>query len=95
MPKVTLLVCTNYRHAMNQPSCGARGSEQLLYQFKTAAEEQGIDVEASCCFGHCTDGAVVKIAPNGRFYHGVTEYDISQLVSDAIQLNAALSALTA
>lgn len=75
---------------MNQPSCGARGSEELLDQLKTAAGEQGINVEASCCFGHCVDGATIKIAPNGRFYHGVTKHDIPKLVSDAKQLNTAL-----
>ncbi|MGR9014899.1 MAG: (2Fe-2S) ferredoxin domain-containing protein, partial [Gammaproteobacteria bacterium] len=65
MPKVTLLVCTNHRYAGNHPSCGASGGESLLQQLQTATVGCDIDVEASCCFGHCVDGAVVKAAPNG------------------------------
>ncbi len=90
MSKVTLLVCTNYRYSLNHPSCGARGGEKLLQQLRIATEGYDINVEASCCFGHCVDGAVVKVAPNGSFYHHVTELDIPKLVSDAILLNATL-----
>jgi (2Fe-2S) ferredoxin len=91
MSKVTLLVCTNYRHSLNNPSCGARGGEELLQQLRIATEGYDINVEASCCLGHCLDGAVVKAAPNGRFYHQVTELDIPKIVSDAMLLGAALS----
>lgn len=87
MSKVTLLVCTNYRRSLNHPSCGARGAEQLLQQLRIATEKYDIDVEVSCCFGHCADGPVVKAAP-GSFYHCVTELDIPKLVSDAVLSNA-------
>lgn len=90
MSKVTLLVCTNYRYSLNQPSCGARAGEKLLEQLRIATEGYDINVEVSCCFGHCADGAVVKTTPNGSFYHYVTEHDIPKLVSDAILLNAEL-----
>lgn len=91
MPKVTLLVCTNYRHSLNHPSCGARGGEKLFEQLQIATAGYDVDVEVSCCFGHCMDGAVVKAAPNGRFYHCVTELDIPKIASDAVLLNARLS----
>jgi (2Fe-2S) ferredoxin len=90
MSKVTLLVCTNYRHSLNHPSCGARGGEKLLQQLRIATVGYDVKVEVSCCFGHCVDGAVVKAAPNGSFYHYATELDIPKIVSDAILLNAAL-----
>lgn len=90
MSKVTLLVCTNYRHSLNNPSCGARGGEKLLQQLQIATEGHDINVEASYCLGHCVDGAVVKAAPNGRFYHYVTEFDIPTIVSEAVLLNAKL-----
>ena len=90
MSKVTLLVCTNYRHSLNNPSCGARGGEKLLQQLQIATEEYDVNVEASCCLGHCVNGAVVKAAPNGSFYHYATELDIPKIVSDAILLNATL-----
>ncbi len=90
MSKVTLLVCTNYRHSLNNPSCGARGGEQLLQQLRIATEGCDVKVEIGCCFGHCVDGAVVKATPNGSFYHYTTELDIPKIVSDAILLNATL-----
>jgi len=91
MSKVTLLVCTNYRYSLNHPSCGARGGEKLLQQLEIATGGYDVKVEASCCFGHCVDGAVVKAAPNGSFYHKVTELDIAKIVSDAMLLDATLA----
>jgi (2Fe-2S) ferredoxin len=90
MSKVTLLVCTNYRHSLNNPSCGARGGEKLLQQLQIATEGYDLNVEPSYCLGHCVDGAVVKASPNGSFYHYVTELDVPGIVSDAILLNATL-----
>lgn len=90
MFKVTLLVCTHYRYSLDSPSCGARGGKKLLQQLQAATEGYEINVEENCCFGHCVDGAVVKVAPNGRFYHRVTEFDIPKIVSDAILLDAEL-----
>ncbi|TRW94630.1 (2Fe-2S) ferredoxin domain-containing protein [Candidatus Methylobacter oryzae] len=90
MCKVTLLVCTHYRYSLNHPSCGARGGKELLQQLQAATEGDEINVEESCCFGHCAEGPVVKIAPNGRFYHHVTELDVSKIMSDAILLTAKL-----
>lgn len=90
MSKVTLLVCTNHRYSGNHPSCGARGGENILQQLQTATEGCDVNVRASCCFGHCVDGAVVKAAPNGSFYHHVTDIDINKIVSEAIQLNTML-----
>lgn len=90
MSKVTLLVCTHYRYSLDNPSCGARGGEKLLHQLQAATEGYEINVEESCCFGHCVDGAVVKVAPNGRFYYRVTELDIPKIVSDTMLLNAKL-----
>jgi (2Fe-2S) ferredoxin len=88
MAKVTIFVCTNVRYGEGHASCGARGGERLLQQLRTATEGHDIDVEACCCFGHCEEGAVVKVAPFGKFYHHVTEHDIPELVSDAILLKS-------
>lgn len=90
MPKVTLLVCTHHRSSGNHPSCGARGSEKILQQLRIATEGCDVNVEVSCCFGHCVDGVVVKAAPNGKFYHHVTELDLPRIVSDAVLLSATL-----
>ncbi len=83
MSKITLFVCTNYRSSTQYPSCAARDSQKLLEQLQIATKEFDIDVEASCCFGQCQNGATVKISPNGNFYHHVTELDIPKLLNDA------------
>jgi NADH:ubiquinone oxidoreductase subunit E len=85
--KTTISVCTNHRYSAQSPSCGASGSPKLLEQLQTATQKSDISVESSCCFGHCTEGVVVKISPNGNFYHHVTESDIPTLLNDANKLN--------
>lgn len=85
--KMTIFVCTNQRYSAQSPSCGARGSLKLLEQLKIATQKSNIIVESSCCFGHCAEGVVVKISPNGNFYHHVTESDIPKLLNDANKLN--------
>lgn len=68
----------------------------LLQQLQIATKDCDVNVEASICFGHCTNGAVVKISPNGKFYHHVTALDIPMLITDANLLRAtALSLNTA
>jgi NADH:ubiquinone oxidoreductase subunit E len=81
MPNVTFYVCTNRRFSTTNPSCGARGSEELLKQLQIATQELNISVEEICCLGHCTDGMVVKISPCGTFHHHVTELDIPTLIA--------------
>ena len=85
--KTIIFVCTNHRYSENSPSCGAKSSVILLEKLKIAAQEFDISVESSCCFGHCADGIVVKIAPHANFYHHVTESDIPKLLNDAKKLD--------
>ncbi len=86
MSTITLFVCTHRRSSQN-PSCGGKDSEKLLAKLQLEAKESEVNVEAICCFGHCTEGVVVKIAPNGGFYHHVTQSDIPKLLADATLLN--------
>jgi (2Fe-2S) ferredoxin len=88
MSKVTMFVCTHRREFSDYPSCGMRGGDVLLQQLQLATKDCDFNVEASFCFGHCEDGAVVKISPNGNFYHHVTEQDIPMLIADANLLAA-------
>ncbi len=86
----TIMVCTHYRYAINQPSCGKRGGEALLLSLREAATGTDVAVEASCCFGRCTEGAVVRIAPGGTFYHGVIVDDAPNIVRAAKLFAAAI-----
>lgn len=81
MSKVTILVCTNLRYSEQNPSCGARGSKQLFEKLKQI-EAENIEIREICCIGHCMKGAVIKVLPSGRFYHGVTQDDIPKLLND-------------
>ncbi len=87
MSTITLFVCTHRRSSIQNPSCGGKGSEKLLELLQLATKESEVNVEAICCFGHCTEGVVVKIAPNGDFYHHVTQSDIPKLLAAANLLN--------
>ena len=64
------------------------GSETLLQQLQLATKDCDFNVESSICFGHCADGAVVKLSPSGNFYHHVTALDIPMLIADANLLSA-------
>jgi (2Fe-2S) ferredoxin len=75
MTNATFLVCTNRRLSEQNPSCAARGSELLIATLR----ELGANVQASCCFGHCAKGAVMRVIPSGKFYYGVTENDIAEI----------------
>ena len=81
MSKATVLVCTNMRYNEQNPSCAARGSKQFLAKLQQM-ELENIEIREICCIGHCMKGAVVKVLPSGRFYHGVTENDIPKLLND-------------
>ncbi len=81
MSKVTILVCTNLRYSEQNPSCAARGSSQLFEKL-CQMQLENIEIREICCIGHCMKGAVIKVLPSGRFYHGVTENDIPQLLKD-------------
>lgn len=49
--------------------------EQLL-------AEQGLDIPVKriLCFGRCKEGPVMRIAPGGRFFTGVTEERLAEVV---------------
>lgn len=82
MSKITLFVCTNSRYSSQNPSCGARGGKILFEKLKQATLDSDIEVTEICCVGHCMKGAIVKVSPLGRFYHGVTEDDIPNLLNE-------------
>ncbi len=80
-----LLVCTNYRGNPNSPSCAARGSHSLLSAISQQCQHNnlGIQVEESACLGFCQIGPNVRLVPNGDFFHGVMQDDLSQIIRAA------------
>lgn len=69
------------RYTKQNPSCAARGSKRLFEKLQQVQTEN-VEVREICCIGHCMKGAVIKVLPSGRFYHGVTEDNLSNLLKD-------------
>jgi (2Fe-2S) ferredoxin len=71
----TCLVCTNV-------DCAARGSKELLEQFKGKLDEAGspIEVKSYLCFGACQDGPNIVLYPEGTWYMGVQQTDVDEIV---------------
>jgi len=79
-----LLVCVNERFGANSPSCGARGGERLVAALarELAARGLTLPVERIYCFGYCTEGPNVRLAPGGPFFHQVDEAGVATLLDD-------------
>lgn len=78
--KKKVLVCTNFRSNPNTPSCGARGSEDVLAAL--ANEGLEIAVEKSPCLGFCNIGPNVRLAPKGVCFHTVSPKNMAKLIKD-------------
>jgi (2Fe-2S) ferredoxin len=80
-----LLVCTNFRANLNNPSCAGRDSQLVLEQLKTDLAKDNIAVEAveSPCMGYCNVGPNVRLAPNGAFFHEVSAKNLAKLMKAA------------
>lgn len=77
-----IVICVNYRANPNQPSCAARGSEEIAQciEQEIAKRHLAISVERFYCLGHCAVGPNLHLAPNGRLIHWLTKEDIPELL---------------
>ena len=77
-----VIVCVNYRANPQQPSCAARGGEQIADLIERGIAEENIDValERFKCLGRCNEGPNLRMAPGGEFYSGVRPEDIPGLL---------------
>ena len=78
-----LMVCVNRRHGSR--SCAGSGSESLREQLARQLADKSIPlaVGSQHCFGRCERGPIVRLAPGGPFYEGVTEADLGRIVEEA------------
>lgn len=83
-----VMICVNRRFRMDEPSCAARGSEDLANRLEAEITERGIDVkvERSVCMGHCQTGPTVRLAPSGRFYHGPSADEVPGILDELERL---------
>lgn len=77
-----ILVCTNFRSNPNLPSCGARGSNEVLAALSTAGQPLNISVYAIPCMGLCDIGPNVRFSPSGNYFHEASLNDIKMLIKE-------------
>jgi (2Fe-2S) ferredoxin len=78
-------VCENQRPAAGKPSCGARGSDEIL-----AALQKGLGahpevwgrvaITPTGCLGPCFEGPTIVVYPEGTWYVGVRREDVAEIV---------------
>lgn len=84
-PEVQILVCTNQREpGAKKPSCAACGGPQVYRRFKDAIRARGardrVIVTRTGCLKHCSHGVVVGVWPWNRWYAGVGEDDVDEIL---------------
>ena len=79
-----ILVCTNFRANPNNPSCAARGSEEVLAKLKLELKQKSLAIEAgaSPCMGFCEIGPNAHLIPSGPFLHSISAKNLSDAIKE-------------
>lgn len=79
--KKSIIVCVNKRDGHHQ-SCAGSGSEDLATLLETALLQNNLNIEVTRikCFGRCSKGPVLRIAPGGAFFENCSEKDIQKII---------------
>lgn len=77
-----LRACVNFRAGTRLPSCGARGSREMVAALRAglAARELDWRLETVHCMGKCHIGPTMRILPNGPFIMGVRLSDVERVL---------------
>lgn len=83
-PPGTLLICTNRRFRLDEPSCAARGSLELATRLEDGVRSRRINVtiERSVCMGRCTTGPTVRLIPGGKFFESPRADDAAAILDE-------------
>ena len=79
-----IIICVNYRSNPGQPSCAARGSEEIArhIEAEVAKRRLPISVERFYCLGHCDHGPNLRLAPGGRFFHYLSMENLAEVLCE-------------
>ncbi|MBI4064464.1 MAG: (2Fe-2S) ferredoxin domain-containing protein [Elusimicrobia bacterium] len=83
----TIFVCTNVREG-GKVACAnpGRGGDEICEKLKAYIKERGlkgkIRAVSSGCLDLCAQGPNVFVYPVGRWYSGVRQEDIAQLIKE-------------
>ena len=86
-PKYHLFVCQRHRDpALGKPSCQARGSATILEAFKREIEARNlwetVQLTASQCLGHCEQGPMAVVYPEGTWYQHLSVDDVPKIIEE-------------
>ncbi|MEO5351612.1 MAG: (2Fe-2S) ferredoxin domain-containing protein [Magnetococcus sp. XQGC-1] len=83
--ETTVLVCVKEGFGGDRPSCAQRGSVALAHGLEEALTAQGVAVPVTrlYCFGRCNTGPVMRVAPGGPFFTGMTQERLGEVVQAA------------
>jgi (2Fe-2S) ferredoxin len=78
-------VCQTQRPPMGKPSCGARGSAEILMRLQEGLGAHPelwstVNITSSGCLGPCFDGPTIVVYPEGTWYAGVKAEDVDEIV---------------
>lgn len=84
-PERHFFVCQTQRPPAMKPSCGPRGSADLLNALMDALAKHPellakVTVTPSGCLGPCQEGPTIVVYPEGVWYAGVKMTDVAEIV---------------
>src|SRR5437870_7796334 len=79
-------VCQTQRPPMGKPSCGPRGSGEILMLLQEGLATHPdlwatVTVTSSGCLGPCFDGPTIVVYPEAIWYAGVRPDDVAEIVA--------------
>jgi NADH:ubiquinone oxidoreductase subunit E len=93
---IEIIICVNRRYGRDSVSCAQRGSEAVADALEAEIQARGLSavLVRIHCFGKCAQGVNLRIAPGGRFFHGVTLGDLPRVLdylADALEQGGRLT----
>ena len=78
-------VCQTQRPPMGKPSCGPRGSGEILMLLQEGLAQHPdlwstVTITSSGCLGPCFDGPTIVVYPEATWYAGVKADDVQEIV---------------
>ena len=86
-PQYHFFICNSYRVSGEpQGVCNKKGATELLQYLETEILDRGMDgmVSSTGCLKICTEGPVMVMYPEGKWFGGVDEEKLDQIL-DAIE----------
>jgi (2Fe-2S) ferredoxin len=85
---IHIFVCTNQRTGTDRLSCGENHGMSLVTEFKKQIKDLdlplNIRAQRAGCLGICDFGPTVAVYPEGIFYVGVQQSDVTEIIQSHI-----------